>query len=278
VYTADTHRVDTFRNEARIASQLGLPATFEKSTELPFAIKAAVKFAHQAKFNAVAYTYQLAQRIQGGGSYVFEQSPATSLSERPQCRVVAKHGTISAKHIVVATKIPPSPLAARFSYGLIEYPQTSYLIAGTPTSQLKGMYISSDRHHYSLLHTGKHLLIGGEKHIPGLGLPGKHYRKLFNYGQQHFGFTRKEYQWKAMDYIAYDNLPVIGKLYPWSHNMYAVTGFKKWGLSTSMVAAKIIHDLIHQQTTPEAKLFYPHRMGAPLAIPRALRRDGIFSF
>jgi glycine/D-amino acid oxidase-like deaminating enzyme len=171
---------------------------------------------------------------------------------------------------VIATKVPPFPLIARFTYGLIEYPQTSYVVAGK-AKNLKGMYISVDKEHYSLMSSGDTLLIGGEGHIPGLGIPSKKYKKLTAYGKKHFGLESQDYQWKAMDYIAYDKLPVIGRLYPWSRNTYVLTGFKKWGLSTSMLAAEADKDLIDGKKSPVTKLFYPQRISAPLSIPKAIK-------
>jgi glycine/D-amino acid oxidase-like deaminating enzyme len=76
-----------------------------------------------------------------------------------------------------------------------------------------------------------------------------------------------------MDYIAYDKLPAIGPLYPRSKHVYAVTGFKKWGLSTSMVAAKIIQQYINGEKTPEMQLFYTHRLSAPASIPKRLLQE-----
>lgn len=136
------------------------------------------------------------------------------------------------------------------------------------------MYISPDKNHYSILPfqdgKEKYMLIGGEAHIPGLGNAKPRQQKLADYAGKWFGVREIEYQWGAMDYTAYDKLPLIGKLYPWSKNSYAISGFKKWGLSSSMVAACVIRDLLHGLHTPEAELFRTHRTSASLALPKKL--------
>lgn len=277
VYTADASKIATFQKEAQAAASLGLPATFETNVQLPFSTKAAVKFANQAYFNAAAYTQELAKLVNKKGGAVYEHTQAKHIADGTPCKVTTQKGSIHAKHVIVATKIPPFPLVARFTYALDEFPHTSYIVAGKPDALLQGMYISPDKNHYSLLpistKQGSLLLVGGENHIPGLGNPAKRYPKLASYAQQWFGVAEVQYKWRAMDYIAYDNLPIVGRLYPWSKHVFVATGFKKWGLSTSMVAATVLRDLIHQQRTPAADLFDPHRVSAPLAMPKRLAKE-----
>jgi glycine/D-amino acid oxidase-like deaminating enzyme len=76
VYTRDSNQVKTYQNEVKIAQNLGLPATFETKTSLPFKIKGAVRFADQAQFNAKQYCVSLASKINSNGSFVFENTRA----------------------------------------------------------------------------------------------------------------------------------------------------------------------------------------------------------
>jgi len=277
VYTTEAKNLHTFQQEAKVASDLGLPATFETALDLPFPVAGAVKFTGQAYFNAAEYTRQLACLLRQKGSFVFEHSQAKHITEGTPCRVTTAHGCIIAKNIVIATKVPPAPLAARFTYALNEYPHTSYIVAGKATGAPGGMYISPDQHHYSILpvqQNGESLvLIGGENHIPGLGNAKKRHKTLAQYARDWFGIEQIDFRWKAMDYMAYDKLPIAGPLYPWSKHIFVVTGFKKWGLTTSMVTAKVIRDRLMGQTTPEMQLCYPHRLSAPLAMPGRLAQE-----
>lgn len=270
LYTSDERKVEKYRREAEAAKQLGLPASFELPTELPFETKAGVKFTNQAKFDAVAFTQSLARRIHGEGSIVFEQSRVWKIRGRSERRVITKEGEIRASHVVVATRIPFAPLLARLSYALVEYPHMSYLTAYKVSASLRDVYISTDKHHHSLLGTDEYLLVGGERHIPGLGRKRKRFRTLEQYAKTHFDVLSFENQWREMDYLAYDKLPVTGPLYPWSKNIYAITGFKKWGLGASAVSAQIILDLIEGRKTEATELANPHRLQALLSVPRAV--------
>lgn len=274
VYTADSSLVDQFKKEAEIANKLGLPASFETHTNLPFEIQGAVKFANQAKFDAQKYVLGLAKLVDGEGSYVFENSNVISIRDGNPGSIGTKKARITAKDIIVATKMPAAPLLARAACAAVEYPTTSYIVAAPYDGTLKGMYISTDKNHYSILpitsDNKKLLLIGGEKHIPGVGSPTARHTKLARYAQEHFAVSSIDYRWKAMDYLAYDDVPLIGKVYPWSKHLYTATGFHKWGLSTSMVAGMILRDLITNQPNPWASTFNSMRVKPLTSIPHAV--------
>lgn len=273
VYTSDRKQIKKFKAEAHNAASLGLPATFETHLQLPFEVSGAVKFANQGKFNSQKYVLGLAKAVHGNGSYVFEHSNVISFHDGMPAIVKTKLASVTAKNIIVATKVPAGPLLARFSYAALEYPHTSYIVAGHLDQKLTGMYISPDKGHYSILpvENGQErmILIGGERHIPGLGIPSKHYQRLANYAEKHFGVTSLDYHWKAMDYVTYDSVPLIGKVYPWSKHLFTATGFNKWGLGTSMVAGMILTDLITNTHNPWTSTFDSIRMKPIASIPRA---------
>jgi glycine/D-amino acid oxidase-like deaminating enzyme len=272
VFTTEDKQLETFKKEFDAVKSLGLPASFQTTSDLPFKIKAAIKFSDQAKFNALKYVNALAKLVNNNDSHVFENSEATHYHNGRHVYVESNGFKVNAKYIIVATKVPAAPLVARWAYGFLEYPQTSYVVAGKYRGSLKGMYISPDNNHYSILPDSKNklLLIGGEAHIPGLKNPNSRYEKLAEYASNHFGVSDFDYTWKGMDYIAYDNLPLIGKLYPKSENLYVVTGFKKWGLTTSMVAGIILRDLILGDSNPWAKAFDSIRIKPITSIPSKL--------
>ena len=65
VYTTKPQSVAEFKQEAKIAAKLGLPASFVTKSDLPFKIAGAVKFANQAKFYAKDYVKGLAKAVDG---------------------------------------------------------------------------------------------------------------------------------------------------------------------------------------------------------------------
>ncbi len=58
------------------------------------------------------------------------------------------------------------------------------------------------------------------------------------------------------DIMTIDHLPYIGKI---KENLYLATGYNTWGITNSIIAAKIISDLLVNKENEYAKLFNPLR-------------------
>ncbi|MDL2363167.1 MAG: FAD-binding oxidoreductase [Patescibacteria group bacterium] len=276
VYTTDSTKVEEFKTEADVAASLGLPSTYETTSPLPFAIEAAIKFTGQGKMHSQKYLLGLAAAVNGDGSFVFEESGVIGIHDGDPGKVRTRKASVTAKSIVVATSVPTMPLVARGAYCILEYPKESYIVAGTPEKVIKGMYISPDKDNYSILPIAVNgsptLLIGGKGHISGLRISkDTRYTTLSEYAAKHFGMNQVTHRWSDRDYIAYDGIPLAGKLYPWSKNLYVGSAYRKWGLSNGTAAAMIIHDLIIGIENPWASTYDPIRLDPIKSIPHVAK-------
>lgn len=281
VFTTVDKEISQLQQEAATAQKLGLPASFTTDTPLPFPVKGAVLFKNQAKMNAQKYVLGLAKVISGNGSSVHEHSNVIRIQEGDPGFVKTKDATVYAKHIIVATSVPTLPLAARSTYCLYEYPTESYIVAGPSDKAIQGMYISPDEHHYSILPVtidGQQIiLVGGESHTAGLRVSKKRrYMQLALYAEENLGVTNITHSWSDRDYIAYDKVPLIGKLYKHSENLYVATAFRKWGLTNGTAAAILVHDLITEKPNSWAEVFSPHRPGITSSIPHTIQEHLLF--
>lgn len=278
VFSEKPGEIKMLQQEAEVAAQLGLPATFVTQTGLPFEVQGAVKFTGQAKFHAVKYLHGLARAVDGGGSYVFEHTKGMLVNDGTPCTLRTSQGKVTAGDVIIATDVP-APIVMHTVYSVLEYPTRSYIVASETKDELRGMYISSSGPTRSILPVtsgGKHwLLIGGESHFPGLGYAGTRYGRLADYAKERFGITDIQHRWWAMDYLSYDELiPLIGKAYPWSKHVYVATGFKKWGLAHSMVAGMILRDsILGQPPNPWAATYTSMRLSPITSIPRFLAKS-----
>lgn len=274
VFTEKAEEVEKLKNEAKIARELGLPASFEAETTLPFSVKGAVRFADQAKFHSRKYLLGLARAVHGGGSYVFENTEAKKVHDRDPCIVSIKDGEVKAKDIIMATNVP-FPATTHTFYGAYEYPLKSYIVAGKleGESQFKGMYITPGGPIRSILPIKSGgdtwLLVGGESHFPGFGNADARHQRLADYAAKRFGLPTITHRWSAWDYLSNDEVPLIGKMYPWSKHAYVATGFMKWGLTTGTVAGMILSDAIQGRKNSWAKTFDASRLSPITSIPKA---------
>lgn len=70
------------------------------------------------------------------------------------------------------------------------------------------------------------------------------YKKLENIAKQIYPQGKAENYWNTEDCITLDKIPYIGKYSSMWENAYVATGFNKWGITTSNIAANIITDMI----------------------------------
>ena len=274
VFTDKEEEVEKLQEEAENAAKLGLPADFVTSMPLGIPIKGAVRFKNQGTFHIVKYLYGLAKAVHGDGSYVFEQTKASSVTDGNECTFHISGGKVRAKHVVLATNIP-SPIKDHIAYGLLVYPSRSYLIAGRVQRKLPGMYINTGNPTRSILQTTlggeEWLLVGGEGHMVGLSGPADdHYDRLAEYAKQNFGLETVEYKWSTWDYVAYDHMPLVGRLFPFSKNLYTATGFRKWGMTNGTAAAMILADELTGVNNPWAQTFRSSRLSALTSLPKGL--------
>lgn len=277
VFTTKPGEVGKLQAEAETAKSLGLPSSFVKKTGLPFKVEGAVRFANQAKFHAREYLLGLAKAIQGNGSHIFENTRALTVQDGKPCVVPTVHGTVKAQHVVIATNVP-FPLLSHLYYAAYEYPMKSYIVAAKVASSkiVQGMYITPSSPLRSVLPFtagGQHwLLIGGESHFPGLGNPRARHQRLADYAAKRFGVTTITHRWSTWDYLSNDQIPLVGKLHPWSQHVYTATGFMKWGLSTGTIAGMLLRDAIMSQPNPWAEVFRTDRLSPVLSLPGAIAR------
>lgn len=66
-------------------------------------------------------------------------------------------------------------------------------------------------------------------------------------------------RWAAQDCMTLDGIPYIGRYSRGSGNLYVATGFNKWGMTSSMVSAMILSELVQGRSHPWAQVFDPSR-------------------
>ena len=57
--------------------------------------------------------------------------------------------------------------------------------------------------------------------------------------------------------MSLDHIPYIGQYAKTTPDLYVATGFNKWGMTSSMVAADILTDLVQGRQNPYASVFDP---------------------
>ena len=236
--------------EAESALKLGLNASFVEETPLPFPTAGAVCFDRQAQFHPLKFLSAIAEPLT-----IYEHTPAIKMEGQ---QIVTDRGTVTAKHIVFACHYPfvnfPGMYFARM------HQERSYVLALENAKQVEGMWIGSGEHVYSLRRAGDLLLLGGGGHRCGENSEGGKYDELRRRAKLWFPDSREVAHWSAQDCVTVDRVPYIGHYAANHPNWYVATGFRKWGMTHSMVAAMLLRDLIcGGASMPYPEVFDPGR-------------------
>lgn len=249
VYTNDDAIVDEIQAEVKAAQNIGLSASFETATDLPFDVKAAVKFSNQAQFHPRKFLLGIAEDLSKNKVPIYEKTEATNIEPGPTNTVISKGGNIKAKHVVVASQYPfwrADMFDEEVMWTKLSYVLGVVLKKGSPYPQ--GMYITRDEptrtirsHPYK---NGELLIFGGESHKKeGEYDADEHYKNLLDDVQRKFDVEEVVYRWYAGDAMPYDRMPYIGE-YPDAPTIYTATGYRAWGLAWATAAAQIITNKI----------------------------------
>lgn len=262
VYTlCDT---DILERERDTAEMVGIQAEVTTKTELPFPVEGALKFEGQATFHPLKFLQKISRDLT-----VYEQTQASEVKDGV---IDAAGGKIKAKHIVVATHYPFINFPGY--YFLRMHQSRTYMLALENAATIDGMYIDEDEGGNTFRGYGDILLFGGEGHRTGRNKLSGRYERLVKAAQKYYPSSREIARWSAQDCVTQDKIPFIGEYSMFSPNMYVATGFRKWGMTGSMVAAIIISSLISGKgKVPEyADLFNPARFNAK-ASGKGLSKD-----
>ena len=255
-YVYSLNEVDVLKEEVEAAKNLGIDAEFVQEANLPFKINGAVKFNNQAQFNPLKFLKGISNEL-----VIYENTRALEIKEN---LVVTSGGNITANNIVVATHYPI--MNAPEYYFMKMHQERSYVLALENTSEIDGMYIDLNKEGYSFRTYNNLLLLGGISHRTGENEEGGSYDELRKVAKRLYPKAKEKYYWSAQDCMTIDGIPYIGRYSSETPNIYVATGFNKWGMTSSMVSAMIISDMILEKENDFSEIFSPRRFDLSLSI------------
>lgn len=249
VYTIEKSEVNKIKKEVDCVNALGFPANFVTKTGLPFEIAGAIQFKNQAQFNPIKYVNSLSDCIIKNGGEIYTNTTVYDVQKDGDLfSTLAVGGTIKSKYVILASHYPFINFPGMYFFKM--YQSSSYVIGvDTKKTLFNGMYITASDPVYSFrtaYYKGKKiLLLGGLGHKTGSAITYEQsYQALENYAKQLYPNCEILFRWDTRDCITLDKIPYIGPFSNTIDNFYVGTGFNKWGMTSSNVAANIICDMI----------------------------------
>lgn len=246
-YTYSIKSRAIIEREVRVVNDLGGKGEFTEKTELPFKIKGAVKFSDQAQFNPLKFIGAICKDMK-----IFENTIVYKIDGNT---AITDRGKIEAEKIIVATHFPF--INAHGGYFLKLYQHRSYVSAFENASKLNGMYVDENKNGMSFKSYNDLLIIGGGGHRTGK--KSSAWQKINNFAKEHYPQASTRYEWAAQDCMSLDKIPYIGKYSKNTPDLFVATGFNKWGMTSSMIAAMMMCDLVFGKENEYEELFNPQR-------------------
>ena len=243
VYSEDRRKIE---KELTTLQTIGVAAKYRQSLPIPVAGEA-VGFENQGQFHPLQLAAFLAKDLT-----IYEN---TRVTEMIGTTAVTEQGKIRAEKVVVATHFPL--LNKHGSYFLKLYQHRSYVLALEGAPLPDAMYVSDSKKGFSFSSFGSFLLLGGGGHRTGK--QGGSYSALRDFRAQHYPAAQERFAWAAQDTMSLDSVPYIGNYSKNTPDLYVATGFNKWGMTGSMVSARLLGSMISGEDTADAFVFSSSR-------------------
>ncbi len=246
-YVYSTDDAKKIEREVRALNRLGVKAEFSEAPSLPFKAAGAVCVKNQAQFHPLKFAFAIAE-----GLPIYEN---TKVLELMPGKAVTQYGEIRCKRMIVATHFPI--LNKHGGYFLKMYQHRSYVLALEGAQDIDGMYVDESDKGLSFRNYQNLLLLGGGAHRTGK--KGGNWRELEAFTERYYAGAKVVGKWATQDCMTLDGAAYIGQYSKNTPDLYVTTGFNKWGMTSAMVSAMILSDLVRGKSNEYAPVFSPSR-------------------
>ncbi|WP_232696463.1 FAD-dependent oxidoreductase [Brevibacillus daliensis] len=277
LYATSSQGTTKLQDEWDAYQKLGINGEFVDKIPLAIPVKAALVMKEQGRFHPLQYVKHMVEFIDRAGVKIFEQTTVTGVEMNDHPVVITRDGyKVTCQQVVSCSHYPIYNNG--FYFAKLHADRSYVLAVRTKQSYPGGMYLSVDEPKRSIRNVTMNgeplILIGGEGHKTGQGINTmKHYEALQAFARSLFGEAEIANRWSAQDLITLDKLPYIGRVNEANPTLYVATGFRKWGMTSSTIAARLISDLILEKENPFKELFNPSRFYADPSIGTLIKEN-----
>lgn len=242
-------RIDkvTLEHEAEIVCRLGFPAEFITKIPLPFEIAGAVSYPNMAQFHPLKFLTGIAKDLK-----IYEETFVRKVKGNT---AYTDSGNINAKKIIIATHYPF--INSKGMYPMKLYQTRSFVVALENAPDVSGTYVDTAEGGMYFRNYKNYLLVGGGDHRTGA--KGGGIEAVRSFVHLNYPDAKEKYAWATQDCMSLDGIPYIGRYSPSTPDIYVATGFNEWGMTTSMVSASILADMVTGHQNKFAPVFAPNR-------------------
>ena len=261
LYTTQENKRGQLEQEYNTYEKLGIPSIATNDLELDINVQIALGMKDEAQIHPVSFLLHFAKLAQKEGAQLFTNTRITHVTNKPTATTEDGY-SISCNKLILCTHYPIESISGLTTTKLTI--NRTYLTAVKTNDLLNGQYLSIDTSSRTirtvLINDETYLIYGGMSHTAGTESDTeKYYGTLSNELTSIFHLPAPNYLWSAQDMATPDEIPFVG---PISNDspIYITTGYNKWGLSNSLVAAEILHSMFTNTEHPAKALYDPTRI------------------
>lgn len=257
-YVYARESLDKLERERAAYEAIGVKTALEGQTPLPFYTAGCLSLAGQGQFNPLKFLAAISRGL--------SLRAHTKVRHLAPGKAVTDHGDIRCNKIIIATHFPL--LNKHGLYALKMYQHRSYVLALRGAGRLDGMYVSDESDGLSFRMYRDLLLLGGGGHRTGKR--GGGWGELRALARRWYPKAVEAAHWATQDCITLDGGAYVGQYAPGTPDLFVITGFNKWGMTTALAGAEILRDLVQGKANAYAPAFDPSRpMPAGAAVANA---------
>ena len=248
-------------SEFKSYKNLNANVKFHKRKNIPIKHEALLELKKQAQFNPVKYMNGIIKVLLKNKCKIYINSKVKSINKNfNYYNIHANDNKIKCKYVILATNYPIVKFKGAYFTKL--YKSTSYAISFKIKEDLiNGIYINSKDPVYSY-RTARDskgnlsMIIAGFSHKTGKNIYlNNNYDELIKKAKSIYPNLIIEKKWSTQDATSVDKIPYIGKVCVFNNKILISTGYSKWGILNSMIAAKIIERRFLKEPKKEDKVF-----------------------
>ena len=244
IYSVDREGARKIRDEVDTVKALGGEAVFTENTELPFPVTGAMKTSRQACFHPLKFAAEISrgQNIRENSfvRHIKKQDDMAGYEVIVNCGEGAdgSHGQeykVMADRVIVCTHYPIFNLHGMYFVKMYQHRSYVVVLKADTYTFPSDMYVCEDGEDVSLRRHKDFLLVGGCGGKTGSTSGGL--ERLRTRALELFPYAKIVGEFANQDCMSLDGLPYVGHYSPRTEELYVATGFSKWGMNGSMMAA-----------------------------------------
>jgi len=256
LYTAAEHGLEPLANEWAMYQKIDIPSFQTNDIELNFPILNAIAVTTDYQIQPYTFLQFYLKKALEAGAEIFTNARVTKLQHKER-QLQTEHFQIQYEKVVITSHYPIESILGLQTTKLTI--NRSYLSATKCYELLEGQYLQYEEPNRTIrtaTSEEQHYFIYGATVSPQNDYPEQ---LISDEIKNEFDLPKPSFLWMNQDVMTPDSLPLIGPITEAEPSLLIATGYNKWGLSQSLVAANLLKQYILQEKDDAFPLYTPSR-------------------